>query len=111
MVMGFVDQSALGVVVAERTVAADPTMTRVMEITTRRCGKYRLIVDKDCKVDDGSPDDLRLCADVSSFCLLSALALLCFPPCRQDEFSLARACDCSSWSSSLVRIASIQPLW
>jgi len=67
MVMGFVDQSALGVVVAERTVAADPTMTRLMEITTRRCGKYRLIVDKDCKVDDGSPDDLRLCVDVSEF--------------------------------------------
>ena len=36
MVMGFVDQSALGVLVADRTVAADPTMTRLMEITTRR---------------------------------------------------------------------------
>ncbi|TMI25390.1 hypothetical protein E6H36_06700 [Candidatus Bathyarchaeota archaeon] len=80
MVMGFVDQSALGVLVAERTVAADPTMTRLMEITTRRCGKYRLIVDKDCKVIDRSSDNLRLCVDGNNFCLLSFLALLFFQP-------------------------------
>ena len=67
MVMGFVDQSALGVVVAERTVAADPTMTRLMEITTRRCGKYRLIVDMDCKSGDSFPDNLRLCVDGNNF--------------------------------------------
>ena len=95
MVMGFVDQIAFGVVVAERTVAADPTMTRLMEITTRRCGKYRLIVDMDCKGGDWSSGNLRLCVDGSDFAPEFSCRFVPSALSRNEENSFARARDCS----------------
>ncbi len=53
IVSGLIDQRLFGVIRdAKPTAAYAPTITRLIEIPTRRCGRYRLIRDDNCKRDD-----------------------------------------------------------
>jgi hypothetical protein len=55
MVSGLIDQRLFGVISdAKPTAAYAPTITRLIEIPTRRCGRYRLIGDGNCRRNDDS---------------------------------------------------------
>jgi len=51
IVTGFADQSVLGAVTeAKLTAAYAPTISRLIERPTIKCGRYRLIGDDNCKL-------------------------------------------------------------